>query len=37
MLKGSTLHDLHYDTLALARPDAGGDDDRGDALPPDTD
>ena len=34
MLKGSTLADLHYDTLALAGLDAGRDDDRGDALPP---
>ena len=34
MLKGATLADLHYDALALLGPDAGRDDDRGDALPP---
>ena len=34
MLKGATIQNLQYDTIALIGTDAAGDDDRGDALPP---
>ena len=34
MLKGADMSDLRYDSAGARRPHAGGDDDRGDAVPP---